>query len=669
MVVVFLALAVGTATLHGQAFTPDEQAALTAAVAKVAPSIVRIQTVGRLEQVEGERLGTAPATGLIVRADGLIVSSQYNFLGEPAGILVTLADGTRQAAAILARDRARELVLLRIATDRPLPVPEAVPRDAIRPGQWAVALGRGLGDDLPSVSTGIISAVDRIWGKALQTDANVSPVNYGGPLIDLRGRVYGVLVPLSPDATGALAGTEWYDSGIGFAVPLEDVTRRLDRLSAGDDLKPGLMGLALKGGDIYADPAEILAVSPKGPAAAAGVTAGGRIVVAEGQPIARQAQLKHILGRLDAGDDLHVTIETPEKSGRPSRRDVTFKLADEIPPYVAAWLGVLPRASSPEGRGDVGPGGLAVEYVFPDSPAARAGVQAGDRIGVDGAPIGSADELRTALLTKEPGATVKLTLRRDAPAPVAEVDATLAPLPTTTPDDLPPRHDSRVKPTDAAAAKPADRPAAPPAEGWTELRLPEVGHAADALVPGKLAERGRPSLLVWLGPKPKLDRTAAEAEWKSSADARNVVLVFPRVQEGEDWEPAQADAIRQTTEEAVRQFGADPARVGIGGVATGGALASWLALTERELYRGLATIDAPLPGRVKEAETMPGRPLLIRAVAAEPFRLFDSAEKAAKSLTERKFPVDWRSVPREADAAVKAQAEAILRLIDSLDRL
>ena len=40
---------------------------------------------------------------------------------------------------------------------------------------------------------GIVSALQRVWGKAIQTDAKISPVNYGGPLIDIQGRVLGIL--------------------------------------------------------------------------------------------------------------------------------------------------------------------------------------------------------------------------------------------------------------------------------------------------------------------------------------------------------------------------------------------------------------------------------------------------------------------------------------------
>src|SRR5206468_263756 len=77
-------------------------------------------------------------------------------------------------------------------------------------GQTTLALGRTL-DDIdrpPSVSEGIISALSRVWGKAVQTDAKVSPTNYGGPLVDLQGRVIGVMVPASPFDQEATAGIE-----------------------------------------------------------------------------------------------------------------------------------------------------------------------------------------------------------------------------------------------------------------------------------------------------------------------------------------------------------------------------------------------------------------------------------------------------------------------------
>ena len=95
----------------------------------------------------------------------------------------------------------------------------------MRVGQWAIAVGRTFESDRTNMAVGILSALDRIWGKAIQTDAAVSPNNYGGPLVDIQGRVLGVLVPLSPEATDEVAGVDWYDSGIGFAIPAEHIER------------------------------------------------------------------------------------------------------------------------------------------------------------------------------------------------------------------------------------------------------------------------------------------------------------------------------------------------------------------------------------------------------------------------------------------------------------
>ena len=74
-----------------------EQQAFRAAVDRVAPSVVRIETVGGLERVGEVLFGTGPTTGLVVDPDGYIVSSAFNFVNQPDSILVRLPDGTPQA--------------------------------------------------------------------------------------------------------------------------------------------------------------------------------------------------------------------------------------------------------------------------------------------------------------------------------------------------------------------------------------------------------------------------------------------------------------------------------------------------------------------------------------------------------------------------------------------
>src|SRR5260370_278017 len=89
----------------------------------------------------------------------------------------------------------------------------AAAKAAPRLGRWGAALGRTLDptpDHPPRASNGIVSATNRICGKAIQTDAKASPTNYGGPLVAIDGRVLGILVPADPETEGATAGFEWY---------------------------------------------------------------------------------------------------------------------------------------------------------------------------------------------------------------------------------------------------------------------------------------------------------------------------------------------------------------------------------------------------------------------------------------------------------------------------
>lgn len=240
--------------------TELEEQSFREAAALLEPSIVQIQTVGGLDRIGGVSTGTGPTTGVVVSADGLIVSSSFNFASKPASILVSTPDNRRFPATILGTDRSRKITLLKVEAQNLVPV-QAVPRDEYRVGQWAIALGRTYSSAFPSVSVGIISALNRVWGRAMQTDAKISPVNYGGPLAAIDGRVLGILVAMSPRGETDTAGVEWYDSGIGFAVPMVDVLASVEKLKNGADLFPGKLGINLNMKDQFAAP-ELLGVAP-----------------------------------------------------------------------------------------------------------------------------------------------------------------------------------------------------------------------------------------------------------------------------------------------------------------------------------------------------------------------------------------------------------------------
>jgi len=285
-----------------------EEQAFRAAIDRVAPSVVRIETVGGLERVDKVLFGTGPTTGLVVDSDGYIISSAFGFLNRPASILVELPDGNRKPARLVATDHNRMLVLLKIDVDGPLAVPEIVSPDRIRVGQWAIAVGRTFQGNRPNVSVGIVSALDRIWGKAVQTDAATSPNNYGGPLVDIHGRVLGVLAPLSPLDAREVAGVEWYDSGIGFAVLAHDVKTVLPKLKRGEDLYPGVTGISFGRASLYTAKPVIASVRDNSPAQEAGLKTGDRIVEIEGRPTARAAEVRQEISRRYAGQTIRIVV-------------------------------------------------------------------------------------------------------------------------------------------------------------------------------------------------------------------------------------------------------------------------------------------------------------------------------------------------------------------------
>lgn len=307
------------------------QKAFAAAAERAAPSVVGIE-VEELKLIDDEpkprpkgvipdpkkaqpkapppppeffRAEDAPTTGLIVSADGYVLTSTFNLGKRPKFVKVRLADGREFPADVLGRDFSRGVALLKIPA-KDLPVPEIADPAAARIGQWTLALGRSFGGNRPNVQYGILSAKDRIMGRALQTDAALSPANYGGPLIDIGGRVLAINVPLSSEGDAADAGM--YDSGIGFAVPVADVMGHLDRLKKGENLYPGFLGVVFEA-DGKLGGAAIKEVVADGPAGKAGLRKGDLITHVGGAATDSQYRFRFEIGRRIAGDTVELTVK------------------------------------------------------------------------------------------------------------------------------------------------------------------------------------------------------------------------------------------------------------------------------------------------------------------------------------------------------------------------
>lgn len=642
-------VAYGTSTAHGAVVDEQgarEEAALREAAAAASDVVVRIDTVGGLDQVDGVLVGSGPTSGVIVGAEGWIVTSSFAFAARPASVIVTLADGSRRGADVVATDHSRKLTLLKIATDAELPVAEPVPDEAILVGQWAVAVGRGLGGREANVSVGIVSAKDRVWGKAIQTDAKISPNNYGGALVDLAGRVMGILVPLSPARDGEVAGVEWYDSGIGFAIPLSHVLAMMPAWSEGNDLHMGRTGFGFRTMNPLVGPPVVATSRANSPAYRAGVRAGDTIVSIDGAPVARQGQVMEAVRQRYAGDVLRMQVERDER-----RLDMEMELVAELEAYTHPYLGMLAMRDVADGEA-----GVAVRAVDASGPAAEAGIVAGERITeVDGAQVNDRFELIAALAAVDAGATVQLSVAgaggRTRSVNVTTAGLADAELSRFEAADLP----SAVTTTEEAAEANAE-------VGRVELTVPAYDNRAVAWVPEDYDPAVAYGVVVWLPVAgTALDNAFVEA-WQEACAGRQLIFLVAEAADADRWARTDVEFVSAAVEQLQGAYHVDPTRVVAAGTESGGAVALVLAFRRQAVFRGAAIVDARLPGRPPENVPEYRTSFFVGEMGDGGG---GAGSETVTMLEERRFPVVTEAVTAE----METWPERFVRWVDTLDRL
>ena len=159
-------------------------------------------------------------SGFLISPDGLIVTNRHVVEDTTATYTVVLNDGSKHNAKVLARDTAVDLALIKI-DGKNFPTLPLGDSDSLQLGQSVVAIGNALGQFSNSVTSGIVSGVNRqitagdqlsgseVIDQAIQTDAAINPGNSGGPLLDLNGQVVGVNTAVSQEG-----------QSVGFAIPI-----------------------------------------------------------------------------------------------------------------------------------------------------------------------------------------------------------------------------------------------------------------------------------------------------------------------------------------------------------------------------------------------------------------------------------------------------------------
>lgn len=338
-------------------------------------------------------------SGIIVRKTGdkYYVLTNNHVAGDATEISVTVSDGREIPAKLVGKDQRKDLALVSFESKDNFPVAVLGDSDAVKVGDWAIAVGNPLGL-FSSVTMGIVSAVGRTGGPAgnindfIQTDAAINQGNSGGALLNIRGEVIGMNTYIMSPSGGSV--------GLGFAIPINNLKRAIDDFISTGQVRYGWLGVTLS--DLDKDSAgELGLVGQKGafvsqlfagaPADKGGIKPGDYIVELNGKPVAGVEQLQLMVGDLKAGDTASFSLIRDGK-----RIDLKVKI-DERKESVAAenskyWPGAAVIALSEDVRKsldiDNSVKGVLVADVLSKTPAMSMGLQRGDVIiGVNGKSV------------------------------------------------------------------------------------------------------------------------------------------------------------------------------------------------------------------------------------------------------------------------------------------
>lgn len=377
---------------------------------------------GEMPQREFKR--NSLGSGVITSPDGYILTNNH-VVKDADEISVTLSSYEEYKAKIIGRDRKSDLALIKIDPKHDLPSVTFGDSDALRVGDWVVAIGNPFGLE-QTVTAGIVSAKGRAidnetYGNFIQTDASINPGNSGGGLFNLQGEMVGVNTAIFSQSGGNI--------GIGFAIPVNMAKNIMQQLKEHGKVTRGWLGvmiqqvtpeLAKNFGLERAIGALVGEVTPDSPAAKAGIKQGDVIIKYNGREVSQMSMLPAWVAQTPVGEKAELVVIRDKKekkivvtigalqekeatagqeTGQSTKLGITVQ---DITPELAESLSVK------EGEG------VLVSDVDPNSSAAEAGVQQGDVIlEVDRTPISGVDQFNEILFKAKEQETILLLVKRE----------------------------------------------------------------------------------------------------------------------------------------------------------------------------------------------------------------------------------------------------------------
>ncbi|WP_298744079.1 trypsin-like peptidase domain-containing protein [uncultured Brevundimonas sp.] len=303
------------------------KASFAPVVRQAAPAVVNIAAIGVQQYrdpfwgIPGQRQTGSVGSGVIVRADGVVVTNNHVIEGMQQ-IRVTLNDRREFSARVVLADARSDIAVLQLegVNDR-LPTLNIDDREEQQVGDLVLAIGNPFGVG-QTVTNGIISALNRTEtgisdsGSFIQTDAAINPGNSGGALVDMDGDLIGI--------NTAIFSRSGSSSGVGFAVPATLVKRVVDSAVGGATVvvRPWL---GVKGETVSADIARgfglerpqglvVTEVWPGGPGARAGLRQGDVITAVDGVEVNDQSGLNFRVGTREPNAAVEIAVL---RGGRP----------------------------------------------------------------------------------------------------------------------------------------------------------------------------------------------------------------------------------------------------------------------------------------------------------------------------------------------------------------
>jgi serine protease Do len=337
-------------------------------------------------------------SGFIIDKAGYVVTNNH-VVDASKKITVKLPDGRSFTAKLVGTDPATDVALLKISSEKPLPIVEFGDDKKLRVGDWVVAVGNPFGLS-NSVTAGIVSSLGRNniessqqYTSFIQIDAPINRGNSGGPTFDLRGQVIGMNSMIFSPSGGSI--------GIGFAIPASLIHEVVDQLKAHGRVSRGYLGVSIQSvtpeiasslGIKDGKGALVAEIVPNGPAAKAGFEQGDIVTAINGQAVDDANDLTRKVASVPAGQTAVLTVA---RQGKPMEVKVTVgnrpdspQLASNAPsnplaPSSANAAGLGLSSLTPEAKknfniSDTVVAGAVITKVDPDSDAADKGLQPGD---------------------------------------------------------------------------------------------------------------------------------------------------------------------------------------------------------------------------------------------------------------------------------------------------